>query len=106
MAEKKGGGGKPQTYDESSGRYVADYAAFGTQELRERQIIEIPANAEHPPVEKAIGFNRLDTKHHQRHAREMGICASSSGLIHTFMRFSEKKFEDIRRQNNAYEIYR
>ena len=73
MAEKKGAGGKPQTYDESSGRYVADYAAFGTQELRERQIIEIPASAEHPPVEKAFGFNRLDTKHHQRHAREMGF---------------------------------
>lgn len=73
MAEKKGAGGKPQTYDESSGRYVADYAAFGTQELRERQIIEIPANAEHPPAEKAIGFHRLDTKHHQRHAREMGF---------------------------------
>ena len=73
MAEKKGAGGKPQTYDESSGRYVADYTAFGTQELRERQIIEIPASAEHPPVEKAFGFNRLDTKHHQRHAREMGF---------------------------------
>ncbi len=146
MAKKKGAGGKRQAYDESSGRYVADYAAFGTQELRERQIIEIPANAEHPPVEKAFGFNRLDTKHHHRHALEMGFknmreyeqaavvffnsdkgklyysekngkfyrydkqtrqfCASSSGLIHTFMRFSEKKFEDIRRQDNAYEIYR
>ena len=73
MAKKKGAGGKPQAYDESSGRYVADYTALGTQELRERQIIEIPANAEHPPVEKAFGFNRLDTKHHQRHAREMGF---------------------------------
>ena len=41
MAEKKGAGGKPQTYDESSGRYVADYAAFGTQELRERQIVPL-----------------------------------------------------------------
>ena len=73
MAKKKGAGGKLQAYDERSGMYVADYAAFGTQELRERQIIEIPANAKHPPVEKAFGFNRLDTKHHQRHAREMGF---------------------------------
>lgn len=145
MAKKKGAGGKPQTYD-SSGRYVADYSAIGTQELRERQIIELPESEAHPPVEKAFGFHRLDTKHHQRHAREMGFrnmkeyelaaveffnsdkgklyysekngkfyrydkqtrqfCASSSGLIHTFMRFSEKKFEDIRRQDNAYEIYR
>ena len=72
MAKKKGAGGKPQAYDESSGRYVADYAALGTQELRERQVIELPENAAHPPVEKAFGFNRLDTKHHQRHAREMG----------------------------------
>lgn len=72
MAKKKGAGGKPQTYD-SSGRYVADYTAIGTQELRERQIIEIPASAEHPPVEKAFGFHRLDTKLHQRHAREMGF---------------------------------
>ena len=46
---------------------------MGTQELRERQIIELPENAAHPPVEKAFGFNRLDTKHHQRHAREMGF---------------------------------
>lgn len=146
MAKKKGAGGKPQPYDKDSGKYVADYAAMGTQELRERQVIEFPESAAHPPVEKAFGFHRLDTKHHQRHAREMGFknmreyeqaavaffnsdkgklyysekngkiyrydkqtrqfCASSSGLIHTFMRFSEKKFEDIRRQDNTYEIYR
>lgn len=73
MAKKKGAGGKPQAYDSSSGRYVADYTAFGTQELRERQVIELPENAAHPPVEKAFGFNRLDTKHHQRHASEMGF---------------------------------
>lgn len=73
MAKKKGAGGKLQPYDERDGRYIADYTALGTQELRERQIIEIPASAEHPPVEKAFGFNRLDTKHHHRHALEMGF---------------------------------
>ena len=73
MAKKKGAGGKPQPYDKDSGKYVADYAAMGTQELRERQVIEFPESAAHPPVEKAFGFHRLDTKHHQRHAREMGF---------------------------------
>ena len=72
MAKKKGAGGKPQAYD-SSGKYVADYTAIGTQELRERQIIELPESEAHPPIEKAFGFHRLDTKHHQRHAREMGF---------------------------------
>lgn len=142
MAQKKGAGGKPQAYD-SSGRYVSDYTSFGTQELRERQIIELPESAAHPPVEKAFGFNRLDTKHHQRHAREMGFknmreyeqaavaffnsnkgklyysqakrcfyrydeksklfCSSSDGKIHTFLIYSSKKFENIRKQDKAYE---
>ena len=42
MAKKKGAGGKLQPYDERDGRYIADYTSMGTQELRERQIIELP----------------------------------------------------------------
>ena len=96
-----------------------------------------------PKLEKATGFNRLETKHHKRHAKEMGFkntkeyekaaveffnsnngslyyseaknrfyrydeksklfCSSSHGIIHTFLRYSPKKFEDIKRQDKAYE---
>lgn len=42
MAKKKGAGGKLQPYDERDGRYIADYTSMGTQELRERQVIELP----------------------------------------------------------------
>lgn len=34
---------------------------------------EQSAAAEKPKPEKATGFNRLETKHHQRHAKEMGF---------------------------------
>ena len=94
--------------------------------------------------EPATGFNRLETKHHQRHAKEMGFkntkehekaaveffnsdkgklyysekwkkfyrydetkgwfCASSEGVVHTLTKYSKKKFEDIKRQDKAYEV--
>lgn len=97
-----------------------------------------------PKFEKATGFNRLETKHHQRHAKEMGFkntkeyekaaveffnsdkgklyyserrknfyrydektgwfCAGGDGFVYTLIRFSKKKFEDIKRQDQAYEI--
>lgn len=74
MAEKKGAGGKPQEFDKSSGRYISDYSGMDTSALRERQRIELPSlSSSHPQPEKATGFNRLETKHHQRHAKEMGF---------------------------------
>ena len=42
MAEKKGAGGKPQEFDKHSGRYVSDYVGIGTEDLCNRQIIELP----------------------------------------------------------------
>ena len=143
MAEKKGAGGKPQEFDKSSGRYISDYSSMDTSALRERQKIELPSlSFSRPQPEKATGFNRLETKHHQRHAKEMGFknmreyeraaveffnsdkgrlyyseaknrfyrydeksklfCSSSHGIIHTFLRYSPKKFEDIKRQDKAY----
>lgn len=97
-----------------------------------------------PKLEKATGFNRLETKHHKRHAKEMGFkntkeyekaaveffnsdkgklyyserrknfyrydektgwfCAGGDGFVYTLIRFSKKKFEDIKRQDQAYEI--
>ena len=105
---------------------------------------EQSAAAEKPKPEKATGFNRLETKHHQRHAKEMGFkntkeyeraaveffnsdkgklyysekwgkfyrydvatgwfCASSEGVIHTLTKYSKKKFEEIKRQDKAYEF--
>ena len=74
MAEKKGAGGKPQEFDKSSGRYISDYSSMDASVLRERQKIELPSfSSSHPQPEKATGFNRLETKHHQRHAKEMGF---------------------------------
>lgn len=101
------------------------------------------ASEDKPTVQKANKFNRLNTAHHQRHAREMGFenlqeyekaaldffnsdkgklyyseaknrfyrydeksrlfCSSSHGIIHTFLRYSPKKFEDIKRQDKVYE---
>ena len=101
---------------------------------------DAPPQKRHEP---ATGFNRLDTKHHQRHAKEMGFknmqeyekaavsffnsdkgklyyskaknryyrydektrlfCSSSYGVIHTFLIYSSKKFENIKRQDEAYE---
>ena len=97
----------------------------------------------HKFPEPATGFNLLETKHHQRHAKEMGFkntkeyekaaveffnsdkgklyysdaknrfykydektkffCSSNNGVIHTFLSYSPKKFEDIKRQDKAYE---
>lgn len=77
MVQKPGGGGIPQKFDKNNGRYIgaggdtskSDYDAMSAAELKKQQAIELEAKKDIP---KASGFNRLDTEHHKRHAKEMG----------------------------------
>lgn len=93
MAEKKGAGGKNQPYNEANGEYekkhrqkrsysdipkseklkeaIKIYSDDSGKDLYESGITE--QNERKPRVEKAKGFNRLETKHHIRHAKEMGF---------------------------------
>lgn len=133
---------------ESDGKFTDKGAGAGEGEkLRKAvRIYSDEPEKDAPPQkvpEPATGFNRLETKHHQRHAKDMGFkttkeyekaaiaffnsdkgrlyysvkkdryyryeektnlfCSSSYGVIHTFLRYSPKKFEDIKRQDKAYE---
>ena len=99
MAEKKGAGGKNQPYNEADGKYVGSdsgekqyrqntgyadilkseklkeaikiYSDDSGKDLYESGITE--QDGRKPRVEKATGFNRLETKNHIRHAKEMGF---------------------------------
>lgn len=145
MPKKRGAGGRLQTFSQKNGRYAND------ESLRESvRIYSDEPDKDAPPEklpnpEKAVRFNRLETKHHQRHAKEMGFkntrdyeraaveffnsdrgklyyslakerfyryeertklfCSSSHGEIHTFLKYSNKKFEDIKKQDKVYEYY-
>ena len=128
------------------GRFTEKGASEG-EKLREAVGIysddpeaDVPPQRRHEP---ATGFNRLETKHHRRHAQEMGFksmqeyekaavaffnsdkgklyysqvkeryyrydektrffCSSSHGVIHTFLLYSPKKFERIKKQDEVYE---
>lgn len=105
MAEKKGAGGKPQEFDNKTGRYGGQASAGGQAELgksneeRAKKISAIRKYSDDPArdigeyggleesrnaniareakkrVQSAEGFadkTRINTRHHLRHAREMG----------------------------------
>lgn len=141
MPKKTGAGGKPQSFNETDGKFTSKES--GKKSYRQNASYGDILSGGKPKFEKATGFNRLETKHHQRHAKEMGFkntkeyekaaveffnsnngslyyseaknrfyrydeksklfCSSSHGIIHTFLRYSPKKFEDIKRQDKAYE---
>ena len=75
MASKIGAGGKPQEYDESTGRYgdSPDYTGKG-KEYRQNTPYEEIIRGTVP--ETAYGFadkERKNTAHHKKHAKEMGF---------------------------------
>ena len=82
MAEKKGAGGKPQTFDTETGQYGGE-AGSGErtedsgktcyrQNASYGEILAADKRASAANVPTAVKFNRLNTKHHADHDREMG----------------------------------
>lgn len=66
--KKPGGGGKNQVFGLSNGMYVKEYR----QNVDYKEVTK-NGSSNMPLPQKATGFNRLETKHHQRHAKEMGF---------------------------------
>ena len=77
MAEKTGAGGKPQEFDEESGRYGSD--SVGKSYRKNTSYAEIIADERGNTIQlpkKASGFEDKKRKHspdHVRHAEEMGF---------------------------------
>ncbi|MCI8499245.1 MAG: hypothetical protein HFE28_01355 [Clostridia bacterium] len=76
MAQKKGAGGKPQEFDTEDGRYgkssTTDYSEYDFPQYLARTNGNEGRKKE---TTAAVGFankERKNTKHHLRHAREMG----------------------------------
>lgn len=97
MAQKKGAGGKEQPYDKTNGQYLQSESGavftekgkgydsrddFGQtvshaqrtyrQNASYEEIRAADKRASSANVPTAVKFNRLNTKHHTDHAREMG----------------------------------
>lgn len=97
MAQKKGAGGKEQPYDKTNGQYLQSESGavftekgkgydsrddFGQtvshaqrtyrQNASYEEILAADKRASSANVPTAVKFNRLNTKHHTDHAREMG----------------------------------
>ncbi len=68
---------REQDHPRDSGGKFTDKGASDGEKLREAiSIYSDDLEADAPPQkrhEPATGFNRLETKHHQRHAKEMGF---------------------------------
>lgn len=72
-------GGKEYRQNESDEKTAYDSRNDFAEQKKRVQALqsgegrEQSAAAKKPKPEKATGFNRLETKHHQRHAKEMGF---------------------------------
>lgn len=81
MAEKKGAGGEPQTFDTETGQYggeAGNNSADGNNSYDSRddfkQVVDRATGKvlSTVSVPTAVKFNRLNTKNHIRHAKELG----------------------------------
>lgn len=83
MAKKTGAGGQPQTFDAETGQYGSSTGGSGErtedngktyyrQNASYGEILAADKRASAANVPTAVKFNRLHTKHHADHAREMG----------------------------------
>ena len=131
-------------YDNVSASELADILKL---EIRNSTKYVVEDAIDNPVVEKAIGFlnkERLNTRDHKAHARDMGyknqkeyekagceffnsnqgelyfesrrkrfyrydkktnrLAVSSNGILHTFVLYSNKKFEAVKKQEKLYGI--
>lgn len=75
MAKKTGAGDKPQTFDESNGRYMKDAKRAEVERIYDTVGSITPTSIQSKP-EQAYGFvgkDRKNTAHHKNHAKEMGF---------------------------------